>query len=312
MWLDIVVVALLAGFALAGGLRGRLAAALSVINLLLAYAVAALAAVVGGPGLASRLGWPEVLGAAVIGAAAFLLSYFALGRLARFLKHREQRHLRGPRSFGDRFTGACFGFLRGGLVVLLLSFAAIWLDALRSTGGAEFLPPLGRSRAAWVTESLVEKGVSAAVSGPGGRLAARVVARPGASIAEMETLVEDPRIRTLREDAIFWTYVEDGSVDAAMNRASFFAITHDDAMRARLAKLGLVDEAAGADPAEFRRAAGEVLREVGPRLRGLRDDPELQKLLQDPEVVALVQSGDTLALLAHPGFRGLVARVATR
>ena len=155
MWLDILVVVLLAGFALAGGLRGRLAAGLSVINLLLGYAVAVLAAVYAGPGLALRLGWPEFLGAPVVGAAAFLLSYFVLGRVAHFLKLREQRRRRGPRSFGDRFAGACFGCLRGALVVLLISFGAIWLDALRATGRAEFLPALGASRAALVTESLV-------------------------------------------------------------------------------------------------------------------------------------------------------------
>jgi hypothetical protein len=52
-----------------------------------------------------------------------------------------------------------------------------------------------------------------------------------------------------------------------------------------------------------------VLREVGPRLRGLRDDPALRELLQDPEVAAAVQSGDHLALLSNPGFRAVVARV---
>jgi hypothetical protein len=51
---------------------------------------------------------------------------------------------------------------------------------------------------------------------------------------------------------------------------------------------------------------------VGPRIRGLRDDPELQKLIADPEVASLIQSGDTLALLGHPGFRDFVSHVASR
>jgi len=314
MWLDLFVVGLLLAFALAGGLRGGLAAGLSVLTLVLAYSVAVIAAVYAGPGLAARLGWPEFLAAPAVGAVAFLVSYFSMGLLAHFLTQRERRRRRVPRSFGDRVAGACFGCLRGGLLVLLLSFGAIWLDALRATGRAEFLPALGPSRAAAVTETLVEHGVSAALSdaGSGGRFAARVAARPGDSLAEIEALLDDPRIRTLQEDSLFWTYVESGAVDAAMNRASFFAIARDDALRGRFAALGLVDEASGADPAAFRKAVGEVLREVGPRLRGLRDDPELQRLLQDPEVGRMLQSGDTLGLLGHPGFRGLVARLASR
>jgi len=314
MWLDLVVVGLLLAFALVGGVRGGLAAGLGVLTLVLAYAVGALTAVYAGPALALRLGWPEFLGAAAVGAIAFLTSYFAMGLLAHFLTQRERRRRRVPRSFGDRFAGACFGCLRGALLVLLLSFGAIWLDALRSTGKAEFLPALGPSRAAAVTETLVEHGVAAALSdsGSSGRFAARLAAHPADSLAALEDLLEDPRIRALEEDSLFWTYVESGAVDAAMNRASFYAIARDDTLRGSFASLGLVDEAAGADPAAFRQAVGEVLREVGPRLRGLREDPEMQRLLEDPEVAQLLQSGDTLGLLRHPGFRGLVARVASR
>jgi hypothetical protein len=101
-------------------------------------------------------------------------------------------------------------------------------------------------------------------------------------------------------------------VDAALNRVSFLAVTYDEELRGQLATLGLIDEAAARDPQAFRVTAGEVLREVSPRIRGLRNDPELKKLIEDPEVTALIQSGDTLALLGHPSFRDLVAHVAER
>ena len=55
-----------------------------------------------------------------------------------------------------------------------------------------------------------------------------------------------------------------------------------------------------------------VLHEVGPRLRGLRDDPALRELLADPDVAAAVQSGDHLALFSNPEFRAVVARVMER
>ena len=50
---------------------------------------------------------------------------------------------------------------------------------------------------------------------------------------------------------------------------------------------------------------------MGPRLRGLRDDPELARLMEDPEVVAMVEAGNTWALMGHSGFQQLVARVAS-
>ena len=108
---------------------------------------------------------------------------------------------------------------------------------------------------------------------------------------------------------MFWTYVENGSVDAALNRASFVRLSRDDALRERLAELGLVGPDAAFDSRAFRATARDVLREVGPRLREVRHDPALQELMEDPDVVAAVQSGNHLALMTHPGFRDVVARV---
>ena len=48
---------------------------------------------------------------------------------------------------------------------------------------------------------------------------------------------------------------------------------------------------------------------MGPRIRGLRNDPELRALLQDPEVAAMLQAGDHMALVMHPGFQSVVTRV---
>ena len=74
---------------------------------------------------------------------------------------------------------------------------------------------------------------------------------------------------------------------------------------------GLVPQAAADDVRQFRDEMANVLREVGPRIRHLKNDPELQALAEDPEVIGILQSGDTLALLQHPGFRKLVDRVTS-
>jgi len=290
MWLDTIVIAILACFIIAGVLRGGLAAGMSVASLVVAYAVAILGATRSGPDVAEQFGLPGILGAPLVGAVLFLVTYFAMGVLSTMLKRRERKRRRGPRSLRDRVLGGCFGLLRGGLVVLLLSVLAIWLDALRASGRADFLPELGASRAAAVTESVVEAGVEAALSdaGASGRFAARMAARPGASIADLQAVLDNPHIGDLQHDRLFWTYVESGAVDAALNQRSFLVVTHDEALRGQLAALGLIDEASGRDPLAFRATAEEV------------------------EVTSLIQSGDTLALLGHPSFRDLVAHVARR
>jgi uncharacterized membrane protein required for colicin V production len=314
MWLDATVIAILALFTTIGIVRGGLVSCMSALSLVVAYAAAIVGATRYGPAAAGRFALPGILGPPLVGLALFLAAYFTMGVASSLLKGRERRRRRGPRSVRDRFLGACFGGLRGAFVALLLATLAIWLDALRATGTAEFLPPVGASRAAVVTESLVEAGVEAALgdAGPGARFAARMAARPGASIAELEAVLDNPRIGSLQDDRLFWTYVESGAVDAALNRGSFIDVSRDAELRGQLATLGLVDVDAGRDPLAFRATVDAVLRELGPRIRDLRNDPELQRLIADPEVARLLQSGDTAALLGHPGFRDLVVHVASR
>jgi uncharacterized membrane protein required for colicin V production len=314
MWLDVIAVALLGFFAGMGALRGGLASGMALLSLGVAYASAIVAAPRLGPGLAQQLGAPELLGVPIAGTLAFAVAYLAMGIVSAVLRRIERRRRRGfPRSARDRFVGSVFGAVRGAGIVLLLSWLALWIDALRATGVVEDLPELGSSTAAAMTESVVEAGVSAVLSdaGSGGRLVARMAARPGAALTDLQSAIDNPSIAALRADRLFWTYVEHGSVDAALNRGSFLRISRDAALRQQLADLGLIDEAAAADARVFRAAAADVLREVGPRIRGLKQDPELQELLADPEVVAMVRSGDTMGLVTHSGFRHLVARVAS-
>ena len=52
----------------------------------------------------------------------------------------------------------------------------------------------------------------------------------------------------------------------------------------------------------------EVLEQVSPRLRQLKNDPALHKLAQDPAIQRALASGDTLTLLKNPEFRALLNR----
>jgi len=310
MWLDILALLVMGFFIGQGALRGGFTTGLGLLTLALGYTAAILVAPRLGPGLARELGLPELLGMPLAGAAAFIVTYVGVGMAGRVLKRARAFSGRGPSPRG-RFFGGIFGAVRGALVVLLLSWLAIWVDALHTTGVVESAPSIGSSVAANVTETTVESAVRRALSGRGsaGRLAASVAARPGEALIGLQRVIENPRLETLRSDTLFWSYVENGSIDAAVNRPSFLDLAFDSELRADLAALGLL-EGDGSDPGAFLDFAGEALRAVGPRIRGLREDPEFQQLLQDPEVLAMAEDGDTLGLLTHHGFRSLFTRLA--
>jgi uncharacterized membrane protein required for colicin V production len=313
MWLDVIALVILAAFAALGAMRGALATVMGLLSLAVAYGAGLTLGPMLGPKLAEELAAPLPVGVALAGTGAFLAAFCAMGIAATVVRRLSRRH-DGQRSARDRFLGGIFGAVRGALIVFLLSWLALWVDALRATGTVESLPELGDSAAAAVTGEIVESGLEAALgdTGPAGRVVARMAARPGVALSEFQSVLDDPNIARLRGDELFWSYVESGNVDAALNRVSFQRIERDDALRRRMADLGLVGEDAAVDTRAFRNAMADVLREVGPRIRGLKNDPELQQLMEDPEVVAMLQSGDTLGLLGHPGFRGLVRRVSSQ
>ncbi len=312
MWLDALALLLLGIFAGMGILRGGLATGMGLLSIIVSYAAGVLCAAAFGPTLAGWIRLPELLGLPIAGAAGFITSYILMSILSRFLRDASERRRRNaPRSGRDRFAGGIFGCARGALIVLLLSWLAIWVDALRETGALEGVPEIGDSHAASLTESVVEAGVEAALAdAPAGRFAARMAARPGAAVSDIQGLLDNPRLEALREDKLFWTYLEAGSIDSALNQYSFVRIIQDDDFREKLGDLGLVDASAASSPREFRKVCAETFRSVSPRLRSLRNDPELKELMANPDIVRMLESGDTLGLLSHSDFRRVVSRVA--
>lgn len=322
MLLDVILVSFLAAFVAVGAWRGALTAGTSVVALLLAYGGGILAAQHLAAPLADRLAIAELYAGAVAGTLGFVATFVVTGLLGSLLRSWDRTRLGDePRSALDRVMGGVFGGLRGLLVVLLLSWLAIWLDAARDLGaieGIDRIPQTEDSRIAGATRAAVAEVVGLALvedgdtPEPGARLMAQLAANPGPALSGLKSLLADPKIAELQQDGLFWTLIENGASERALNRLSFYRISHDDEMRGRLADLGIVSGVARDDIEAFRDEARVVFDEVGPRLKGLREDPELQQLAHNPEIVSLLESGNTLALLNRPEIQSLVDRIAKR
>ena len=85
-------------------------------------------------------------------------------------------------------------------------------------------------------------------------------------------------------------------------------ICYDEDVRAKLADVGVVSEAARTDADAFREEIHATLLEVAPRIQAIRNDPALAELAAKPEIQAAIKNGNTFSLLAHPDFRRLVDR----
>ncbi len=312
MWLDLIGLLILGVFMLLGMLRGTLASFMRILSLLLAYGVALWVAPLLGPTVAARMALPDLLGVPIAGSLAFAAAYLVLGVVAKLLQVWERRQRRGEeRGTADRVGGACLGAVQGAFIMLLIGWLGLWIDAGRATGAIESLPDTSGSALGKVSQVVMETGGKALLDNgdPGARLALAMAARPRETVEGVQRILDNPRIRTLQSDRLFWSYVESGALDAALNQGSFLGIAYDDTLRKELAQVGLIKDYAAADPRLFRAEVKDVLEQVGPRIRGLKDDPAVKQLLSDPEVVAALQANDHLALLQNPAFRDLLARL---
>ncbi len=313
MWLDVLVIAVLGWFSWAGVRQGGLAAGLGILTLVVAYGAAFIAAPMLGSPIAEGLGLSPLLGVPVAGSMAFLVAFIAMAIVSKILRKRAGDADDEGRSLRDRFLGGAFGAVRGAFVVALLCYLALWVEALRLSGSGDGLPKLGNSAAAAVTSTVVEAGIESALSESGrtGHVVAKLAANPGAAVVDLQSIVSNPHVVAVQQDAHFWANVEAGAIAAALNTRSFIRLSEDEELRRQMASVGMIDQESAEAADLFRAAVGDVLREVGPRIRNLRNDPEITGLLDDPEVVAMVESGNTIGLMNHPRFRRLVSRVAS-
>jgi len=315
MWLDLVVLAILAAAAAVGALRGTVISAVRLAGAAGAYAGAwlgtPLAAPLLAPWLEARLGLSGALVWAAAGLGLFaglLLAMEGVTAAARALERRARGG--AARGRADRLGGAAVSVAAGLVFAVLVGWLAVAVDALRTQTGDVRLPSTERSVVAPRVRAVVRSaaGWALADQGPAGAAAARAVADPADALARVERLVANPHLQGLRDDPVFWEHVEAGRPGRAADRTRFLALAYDGATRRELAALGVVDAEAAASSRAFREAATRAMASLGPRLRALRRDPAMQRLARDPAVRDLVAANDTLGLLRHPDVRRVLAR----
>jgi uncharacterized membrane protein required for colicin V production len=324
MILDLILIAVFILFAVNGLRRGGLAAGVSLFSIVFAYVGGIVGAKYGAQPLLEATQIVPFIATPVAGLAGFTLTYFSFGfiggRLVRFFDERSDDDERGG---FDRFVGGVIGGMHGGLVLLLLGWLAIWVDAARDldvlTLAKDKLPQTEDSRLAGLTSRVVEE-VAVRALGDGNkqtdaqdagvRVITRLLANPGSALSGLQDLLEDDRIARLQQDRMFWVLIENGASDSALNRLSFYQIAHDAGLRQSLADLGIISAEAAKSATAFHEDATAVFDDVGPKLRGLRDDPAIREMSKDPEIVSMLERGDTLALIQHPEIRRLVDRIA--
>jgi hypothetical protein len=306
MWLDLAILALIAFLAGFGARSGAPVAGLRLAALPLAYAGAIGAGWAFGPALGAQLGWSEAAGAIAAATAGFLGVSLGISLATRWLRKDTTPE---PAS---QALGAVFGALRGALFALPILWLAGLAEGARVSGVQPELPDLSGAHLPALGGEVLGAGARPFVDTEtaGGRFALGMVARPTATVAALQKVVQDPRVTALQRDAQFWYDVERGAVTAALARPSARALAGDQRFRARVAELGAVSPEAGKDPRRFQTELAIALADLGPRLRAVKEDPALSELLEDPELMASIENGNTLALLTDPRFRALVSRAA--
>lgn len=312
MWLDLIGIVFLGVFMLTGLLRGTLMSLVRIVTIVLAYAAAMWAAPRFGAELGQRLSLPGPIGMSLMGTLAFVGAYVACSGATFFIRNWERRRLEGEgRSPLDHIGGAVFGAVQGGIIVILLGWLGLWVEAGQATGSLGGLPSTENSALTKISQKVVETGAETLIdeSEPAGRFTINMVSRPKQTVEGVQEVMSNDRMQDLQNDQLFWSYVETGAVEAALNQGSFLGLIHDESLRRDLAGLGVIPGDAAEDPGKFKTEARKALSQIGPRINELKTSQTMQSLENDPAIIAMVEAGDYAGLLADPRVRKLLSQV---
>ncbi len=309
MWLDLLPLGVVLYFAAAGVMSGTLVSFLRIFSLVGAYVAAFALGPVLGPIVAVSLGTTAFISTQIARALLFFAVFFACG-LAIWMVKRSRTRESPPRTSLDRTGGALIGMVQGLALALLIGVLASWVGVGQKRGGLTGIPS-GGARIAAISSAVLDKTADLMLDSEArsARLAMHFAAHPDEAVRDFESLVKSPALTKLNGDKLFWSYLEQGAIDQALNRGSFLEITYDKELRGDLLKLGMISDASAENPTQFRAEARALFTELSPRIRILRQDPVMQELAADPAILEAVRDGNTFALLTDARVQDLVSRV---
>jgi uncharacterized membrane protein required for colicin V production len=316
MELDLLCLLVLAVFAALGAIRGTLRSGVRVGCWVFGYIGAVVFAPDVAPLLTRYAGLTSPFSFIAAGVGILILIWVLGAFVVRGVEKRFGAE--GHREGMDGVGGALFGLVQGGLVVLLLGWLTLWLQAAERVGASLPFSPPSASFVAHVSGKVMGKGAELALGAdePAARVATRFAADPASTVDRVRSLAENPRIVALQRDPAFWSDVNRNALDNArnaldnaLNRPSFLGIAYDDSLRHELAEVGLVGRGAALDARLFRNDVEDTLEEIAPKVRRLANSHELRAVSEDYAVRAALEAGDTVALLQNPRVQELIGRV---
>jgi len=310
MLLDVLALGVLIYFVVAGILGGALVSFLRIFSLVGAY----VAAFTLGPILAPLLELSfqlSRLSALVTAGTVLFFAVFAICNTCMWLAKRAQKREDAPkRSRLDRALGGGIGAIQGAVFALLIGVLANFVEVGQQKGALEGFPAGGKTVGA-ATAVVLENTADVVFDedAHAARVAFKLAARPAAAVEGFEQIVQSPVMKELQGDTLFWSYLEHGSIDQALNQRTFLQVTYNEELRTRMAELGMISSRCAQDPKQFRAEARSLFEELSPRIRVIRQDPVIAEMAQDPDVVEAIRTGNSLALLSDPRFQEVASRV---
>ena len=311
--IDLCAFLLVAAAAALGWRRGAVNMALWAAGLVGGYASALLLFRPLGSLLAASTGLPELLAYPLAGMALlFLTSLLVNGLARRFRKQRASKIENGwapPR--WDPFVGLALGGAYGGVVVIIVAWAASSLGGLYGSGAPQVRSSLVGRASVPAIQQAVRVAAQMMLSDPlVSNAVARMFADPQGAIEVINAGLDDPRLRELAESESIQEMIRSGDPRALTQDPTIVALAADEAFTTTLRQFGVLDRGSGPVSAEALSEA--ITSRVGPALRSverLRNDSEIQQILTEGPARAALEARDYAGLVTSEEFARLFDKV---
>jgi uncharacterized membrane protein required for colicin V production len=313
---DLIALLVVAWYVVRGGRRGLLLSLLQVAGILAAY--------LGTYHLGLRLGRLlygrfelSPLYAMVGGSlAVFVLILLVFGLVERRIRKAQDRKReetgRSGVALDSRVAGACFGFITGGLLVVLIAWC---YQLMRATPALQTLPDISASVAARASRQVVYQAALAALESKledddQAEKLAHMISAPAEAVAKLRDLADEPLLQALLRSEAFREDVLSGEKARVVRNKDLRRLLYDKPAMERMQEAGLLPS--GPIDSDFKEGLCEQLALAGSRIKPVLEDPEVQTLVQEMRDEGLLDDPDLRKLITDARVWRITERVLQR